>query len=352
MATALVVAPTVGRAEEAYKKFRFSLTVNNYSSSDGLRTNADNTSFYRNEFGGLSPVDDPRPDSASKNEAQVDDGLRYDLQASYGIARFKRARATNPWAEITVDASLGYFEGDLGDLEVAGQYSTVDPPRTQIGERTRYHLTFIPMGEITQMPVEVGATLRFRPAKPLSPFISAGVGYIFAEVDPSDDFLEFSRNTAKSRGSYTFATGEGSSDSKPDHQLEAAQIVAPDTFEYHLAAGMEWTVAKGLSLTLRGAWMWAPESIDITIDGKHNFGEPTPNGEGIQYPIGGMPVEIAQGDGGLIDFGSGQAYDDPNTGQHFVGPPDGEPDAGSYYAQGGTLKYNGFSFGIGIRYQF
>jgi hypothetical protein len=38
------------------------------------------------------------------------DDFRYDLQVSYGFLQWK-------WAELTADASIGYFQGDVGDLE-------------------------------------------------------------------------------------------------------------------------------------------------------------------------------------------------------------------------------------------
>src|SRR5436309_1354948 len=76
-----------GHAEEAYGKYRVSFTINSQSTTDGLRTNATNTSYFRSPFGGLMAIDDPRPDSEAKNEASVKDDLRYNIQASYGLLK-------------------------------------------------------------------------------------------------------------------------------------------------------------------------------------------------------------------------------------------------------------------------
>jgi hypothetical protein len=44
-------------------------------------------------------------------------------------------------------------------------------------------------------------------------------------------------------------------------------------------------------LLFNASWMWANESMDITIDGRHSFGEAIPVGDTeFEYPVGGMPV--------------------------------------------------------------
>jgi hypothetical protein len=346
IATVLPLSAGSALCEETYQKYRFSLTVNNYSSTDELRTNADNTALFKNGAGGYTAVDDPRPDSGVRNTDSVRDDARYDFQFSYGVLKWR-------WAELTLDTGVSYFKGRLGGLEVAAQYDLVDPPRTQLGERERYHISYISIGDVKEIPVQVGATVRFRPKKTFNPYVGAGVGYLFADIEPTAEFLQFSKNVAKSTGTPTIAIGNGASRSGTPHRLKAAQVVTPDTFEYHLSGGVELTLTKGLSAIVSGAWMWAEKKIEITIDGKQNFGQAVPNGiTKILYPSSGMPVGIGYGQGGLIDFGSGFPYDDPATGKHYVGPKDGLVDSGSYYAQGGELRYGGFEFGLGLRYQF
>lgn len=345
LALAFPLAAGSALGEESYKKYRFSLSINNYSSTDELRTNADNVSLFRNQQGGFTAVNDPRPDSAVKNTNSVKDDFSYDFQASYGLLRWR-------WAELTVDSGVGYFKGELGDLEVAGQYDLVDPPQRMFGEATRFHLAYITIGEVTEIPVQVGATMRFRPKKPLSPFLGAGVGYMFVDIEPTREFLQFSDNVRNSIGAHTRIVN-GVPRAQPAHRMKAAEVETPDTFEYHVSGGLEWTFSKGLSAVVTGSWLWAQEKIDITIDGKHDFGRKIPNGDSkFEYPVTGLPVTVSTGQGGLVDFGSGFPYVDPVSGKHFVGPPDGLADSGDYYAQGGTLRYGGFEFGFGLRYQF
>jgi len=57
--------------------------------------------------------------------------------------------------------------------------------------------------------------------------------------------------------------------------------------------------------------------------------------------------------GGLVDYASGRPIPRPNKPCKFrVLPQDGVPDTGSYYAQGGEVRYDGWTIGLGMRYQF
>ena len=42
----------------------------------------------------------------------------------------------------------------------------------------------------------------------------------------------------------------------------------------------------------------------------------------------------------------------PNCQINFVFEPDGIPDPGMYYAQGGSFSYDGFSLQLGVRFTF
>lgn len=353
LACVLLAAAGTASAEEAYGKFRISFVISNQTTSDGLRTNSTNTSrFHDPVLGGIRAIDDPRPDSGSKNEFSIKDDFRYDLGVSFGFLKWK-------WGELTADASIGYFKGDVGDLEIAGQFDVVDPVRLTCGEVTRYHIMYVSVGEITEMPVNIGSTLRFRPRatggplRAMSPYVGIGVGYLYNELQASGEFLKFSDNVAHSVGHYTKAIGHGlAGRASEDHQLEAAQANAPDSFQYNVRAGIEFPLRKDLLLVFSSSWMWADKAMEVTVDGKQSFGEAIPVGDtDFEYPVGGMPVVVSQG--GLVDYASGHPIPKPNQSCKFrILPKDGFPDTGSYYVQGGEVRYDGFTFGLGIRYQF
>ncbi len=296
----LALVSGISVADEGYQKFRLTFNVSNQSTASGVRTNADNSSQYeqRDPTGrviGIETIDDPRPDQAVENELSIKDAIRYDLGISYGLVKWK-------WGELAIDASAGYFKGDLGDLEVAGEFvlSTgggVDPPRVACGEITRFHLFFVPVGQVEQLPVKLGATFRFRtraqggPIRAMSPYVGAGVGYIFNKIDPTSEFMTLSKNVANSTGYYQYATGNGQASGSTQHRFSPAEAVAPDTFEYHVNAGLDFPLGKGWSVFLNGSYMWANDAIEVTVDGRENFGTATPNGETkIKYPERGLPV--------------------------------------------------------------
>jgi hypothetical protein len=341
-------------AEEAYQKYRLSFSVGNYSPQDEIRSNADNINLFTGPQGGAIAVADPRPDSAVKNTDQISDSGRMELQVSYGILKWK-------WGELTLDSNLGYFKGDLGRLEVAGQYDPVDPPAVAQGEIVRYHLTYLPIGTVTAYPLQLGGTVRFRPKKSLNPYLGLSAGYMWVKVDPSEEFYQFSLNGARSFGAATKKVADNSNPEEPRwisqrgpiHQLIGAEVTAPNSFIYSLNGGMELKIAKRWHLFISGAWMFATSEVDVRMDDQHNFGKAIPEGNSTRlYPATGFPVVIPPGSGGLIDFGSGLPYTDPATGKHYVGPKDGIADSGNYYVQGGTLRYNGFNLQFGARYQF
>lgn len=349
-------------AEESYHKYRISFSINNQAFADAVRTNSDNTALYKRKANGqvvgVDAIDDPRKDSGVENELSIDDALRYDLGVSYGYLKWR-------WGELTLDASVGYAKSDVGDVEVAAEFSSgsgggVDPPHLAppCGQLTRYHMFYVPVGEFEQIPVKLGTTMRFRPRaqggplRAISPYVSVGIGYIYTDLKGSDEFLTLSNNLANSTGSYLTATGHGSASTGRVHRFEPAKADAPDSFEYHMSAGLDFPLGKGWTVYFNAGYMWADEVIDVTADGRHDFGTATPNGEvDKKYPETGTPVVFQTG--GLFDFGSGTPTQIEGQPCHFaVGPQDGLVDVGKYYFQGGTIRYDGPTVGLGVRYTF
>jgi hypothetical protein len=373
----MVLAAGSSVAEEAYHKYRVSLSISDQTTSGGITSNADNAAISERVFGGTTSTPDPRPDFAATNELSVNDGGLIQLGLSYGFARWK-------WGELVLDASIGRFSAKMGNLEVSGQFSgtggivpaanNVDPPNIAgCGQLTKYHAFFIPVGQLTQYPLRLSTTLRFRPRasggaiRGMNPYVGLGIGYLFVNLDPTKEFLELSNNLVNSTGAYLYATGENGAGIGQVHRFKPLVADTPDTFEYHTYAGIDFPVTKGLILYVEGGWMWANKEMTITADGRENFGAATPNGNtDIKYPDTGTPVVFTSG--GLIDYGRSGYYDDPNDDQpgrvypydppenpcngRIVGPKDGIPDIGQYYIQGGTVSYDGGWFGLGIRYQW
>jgi hypothetical protein len=181
------------------------------------------------------------------------------------------------------------------------------------------------------------------------------------------------------------------SDGQPQLDLRGATIDARDTFEWHLAGGAEVTFKRRWAGFLDIRWVDASRSFAVGFNGSDELGNslPTfapfnssaianerygPNGVGFcsknatgALDQNGNPVTCSGG--GLVDFGRlvvvpsdeapvGQTCTDTsditsaNCVLDFVFDPDGVPDPGQYYAQGGSFDYDGFSLQIGIRFTF
>jgi hypothetical protein len=168
-------------------------------------------------------------------------------------------------------------------------------------------------------------------------------------------------------------------------------VDAQDTFEWHLAGGAELTIKRRWSLFLDVRWVAASKQFRIGFNGETELGNSLPNYVPFDdtalandrygpsevgscskdtsggFDANGQPV-VCSG-GGLIDYGylavvradeapPSTDCTDPSdiaTTQcvfDFVFEPDGEPDPGQYYVQGGSVKYDGFSLQIGARFTF
>ncbi len=194
-----------------------------------------------------------------------------------------------------------------------------------------------------------------------------------------------------------FATtgGQGesiTSDGLPQLDLKGASVDARDTFEWHLAGGAELTLKKRWALFLDVRWVDASRSLSVGFNNSDELGNSLPNfqpyddtalANGRYGPnsVGfcgkdtsgnadqnGEPVSCTGG--GLIDFGKvvvvptdeapaltdcsvgGADVSTPDCTLDFIFEPDGVPDSGAYYAQGGTLDYDGFALQFGVRFTF
>jgi hypothetical protein len=101
----------------------------------------------------------------------------------------------------------------------------------------------------------------------------------------------------------------------------------------------------------------------MTVNGSSDLGVSVPNDQvvitdpGAFGPFGAVLIST----GGLIDGGS--FVPEPNAPEGtdcsvshnnctFTGPKDGIPDPGYYYVQAGSVRYNGISLQVGIKFTF
>ena len=402
LALALVVVAALGpiSAETVEKKWRVSISAGGFNSQDEVESAAANEMFTLNDCVQtlscpegeelvIRAFRDPRDDSQVFGSLDINPATIGTAHVQYGVNKI-----------FIIEGSIGYQVGDVGDVEVSAQL----PGNAPIDNTIIPHLFVvrrISVGELERVPIQISGLFRFRPRATFNPYFGGGIGYSIVGFETSSEFDQLSVNMDASRGVQLrlqpfFATEGAAGDSflndgLPQIDLTGASIDAKDTFEWHLAGGAEITFKRRWSAFLDIRWIDASRSVEVGFNGSDELGNSLPsfapfdsspianerygpNGVGFcsknatgALDQNGNPVTCAGG--GLVDYGRlvvvpadeapvGQTCTDvsditsANCVLDFVFEPDGVPDAGQYYAQGGSFDYDGFSMQVGIRFTF
>lgn len=349
-------------AEDVEKKFRIGLSFGGYNNTDDILSDAANELFLVNEDQITTKVFiDPRDDSTVFGNLDIMSGGIVTLSAQYALTSI-----------FLVEASVGYGKHDVGDVDVQAQFSLVDVPDM---ERFSFAAFRIPVGQIERIPLQLTALARFRPRASFNPYVGGGIGYSIIGFEPADEFNQLSINMDASLGGQsrlTEATWGGSILVVPSSSaigpLTGATVDATDTFEWHLAGGAELSFKRKWAAYVDVRWSFGSRALHIGFDGGDYLGVPVP--QLVDYDTSPAantiygPVYIPSG--GLVDGGSLQvrpAENEPPDTDCSETPaacedyfdltlPDGVPDTGFYYVQGGAVDYGGVSLQFGVRYTF
>jgi|GEM_PF-3070237 len=356
---AVVALPAVAHAEDVEKKFRIGLSAGFYNTQDEIRSPSANTLTLTDaDDQPVAVIIDPRNDNAAIGDLTIEPGFRGTLSGSYGFNRF-----------FVLEGSVGYQKSDVGDIEVQAWFN-----RRVLEESEEYHFDVFPVaaGTMTQIPIQLTALARFRPKANLNPYLGGGVGYTVVGFDASPELDQLSIRMDRAVGglaplsnSINGAVAPSVPGTNELRDLSGAHVEAHDTFEWHLAGGMEYTIRRKWTAFLDARYIFASRSFSIGFNGGQSLGLTVPQRtEHIDtafalqaYGPFYLPAE------GLVDAGhigplpgSPPTTDCSNPANFrlcgFVFEPDGDTDPGMYYVQGGTIKYGGVSLQIGVRYTF
>lgn len=333
------------RAEEVEKKFRVGLSLGTGGSRGSVESDSANTLTIVNQQGAVTDfIRDPRNDSAALGALKIEPSWRATVSAQYAFTR-----------HFVLEGSVGYQRGDVANVELQAQFPNQTIPTNQSFDFQVYNFR---AGTIQQIPVQVTAMARFRPKAMFNPYFGAGLGYIFVSFDPSSQLDEISTNMSRSEGAIaTLLSNQGvQSLLAPTifQDLTGASISAPSTWEWHLAGGFELSFKKHWAFVADLRYVVAQKEFQIGFDGSSALGVSVPRGvqfEGQTGTYGPMFVAV----GGLVDVGRNVQTYNPDTQlveTKWVFEPDGVPDPGYYYVQGGTLKYDGTVVQVGFKYTF
>lgn len=342
-------------AADVEKKLRLGLSVGSFDAQGRIQTDSTNALFIVDQKGLLNDIiEDPREDKAAFGDLRLEPSYNLRATLSYNFTR-----------KLGIQAGIAYQRGSVGQIEVQAQFNGVIIPQNQ---EFSFSVFRYEAGTITQIPLSLTAFARFRPDASLNPYIGVGVGYILNGFEPSSDLDTLSRNLDSSSGGLAAITGSFGTRSfegaKSFRDLGPATISVPDSFEWHIDGGAEWSFNKRIAAFAELRYVFASRAMTIQFDGQDNLGIPVPNTivddasplasatyGGIQFESGGLV------DGGVIvPVDSTRPIEDcadPQVPCYFdTTQRDGQLDLGVYYAQGGSMKYGGWGLQLGVKITF
>ena len=324
-----------GRAEEIDKKFRLAFSLGGYDTSAAVRSAAANRRTLYLPNGEIDDqIYDPRNDSGASSSFSIQSQLGGVLSASYAVSRV--------WY---VEASVGYRTGTVGNVQVQGSFTELPPPQT---EPFNFIIANLDGGTTTQVPLEFTAGIRFRPKAAFNPYLCAGVGYTFVSYSPSDEINALSTNLDKSIGGFALLRGTQNGGERLESpstvaNLSGIRVDVPDAPEWHIGGGFEYTIKSRWAVFVDARYYTYSGKFDMTVNGGSELGISVPNDQALRIDSEGNPVPGAEGPFGAVEITSGGLLDINN---------DGVPDPGKYYVQAGSLRYNGASLQIGVKFTF
>ncbi|HEX4825316.1 MAG TPA: outer membrane beta-barrel protein [Candidatus Polarisedimenticolaceae bacterium] len=355
-AIAVLVSVRGVRAEEIEKKWRLGLSISGTSTTDQAQSPSANVRTLFNTDGSFfNTIEDPRNDSAAFSNFGVNGGLGGTVTASYAFTR--------NWY---IEGSAGYRQADVANVEVQAEFTGAPIPNLQ---DFGFRIFNVNAGTLKQIPLQITGGYRFRPKATFNPYLCAGIGYVLNTYTPSSELDQLSINLENSLGGFARLTGfsiGGESFLQPSgfQSLRGIKVDAPSTPEYHFGGGVEITFKHKWAVFVDARYAVYSGRFNMTINGSSNqLGISVPadqvviNQAGALGPFGAYLIPT----GGLIDGGSlvPAVTAPPGTNcatQPFLcqltGPKDGIPDPGYYYVHAGSIRWDGATLNIGVKYTF
>ncbi len=285
-----VVLALPALAEDTKGKWQFGFGLSYLSTRDYIRSNAD-IAFAAGlpDETGLPGVGfvDKRPDVNILNQPSVRDNFKLDLNMSYGLTRW-----------LAIEASVGHMRSPVGNIEFYVEDNNIPPlslpdlePLSTCGPSqnaqcykyvtqdkvTSKNNIFLPVGQITETPVQLSALVRFRPESPFDPYIGLGTGYIFANLKHSGEFEDRSAEIQSLKVGVAFegelVTGQPPTGTKnaifPGFTPGPITATVTNAWEYHAIGGVDYFINEHLSFYVDARYVWTGGKVDIRTDGEH-----------------------------------------------------------------------------------
>ncbi|MGH9868717.1 MAG: hypothetical protein ACREAA_11215 [Candidatus Polarisedimenticolia bacterium] len=355
----LVQSFSPAQANEARQLWYITSSLGLHTTEDEVRNNA-------------AKQGDPRPGEDEGRTAVVDDGLSFSLSAGFGLT-----------SHLAFQLDTGWFRGDVGPVDgfLADRFPAPGNPQnpTALSLITNRTTSFPTMaGSLTQIPVSLSLMTRFRKDTRLNPFLGAGLGMIFTDVEADEELEALNERIAalRVREIYNEQGGILTSDQfnplKAQGRLPASHLFSirtDDAFEWHLTGGLEYFLGDRWSFVASSSYIFTDGAVEFLAAGEDQvsfliFSESLFREDGslkVFNNIGVFPNPYID----PLDPGKGLVKCTPNTVGDFdhdghsgdrcyrnnsLDPGD-DPD-GRLEVQGGRIEYGGFVISLGVRFYF
>ena len=373
LALAMTLTPSA-QADDLSRRWQLGGSISWQSTQDSIRSNAAFALF--DELGDDNIPNtgdeeflflDPRPDSLVERETSVDDDFRLDLLVAYGI---------KPWLSVQLDAA--YFSTDLIQFDTfaaltryggePGDLLTYDAScNCVIQERVMVQSQpFVP-AEVTQIPITVSAVFRFWPEGVWNLYLTAGVGYVFVDIDETERFDELNRIVTRA-SMVTLSTQQiplrpvDDSDEAAAAleilrelyviettltqlpQPDAITLEADDSIQYTLGVGGNYFINSHWAMDFEIRYLLMEQDIKIDVSGydQLNYRYRSPEnllgcGNRLLFPDELFPPDFDRFNRGIVDL---------------CRPSNAFPFSDQVLVQGGTINLSSWVFRFGVRYVF
>ncbi len=365
LALAMSFIPSA-QAEDLSGRWQLGGSISWQSTQDSIRSNAAFALFDPLGADGIANTGDeeflfldPRRDSLVEREASVDDDIRFDLQVAYGI---------KSWLSVQLEAS--YFSTNLIQFDTfVSQTRYVDNGDrilvfdgfccvTEERQSTQSQ-PFVP-AEVTQIPITASAVFRFWPEGVWNLFLTAGVGYVFIDIDETERFEQLNRiitnesmlrlstqqiplrddpNQALLELLYLLESTTGQLE-----QPDAITIEADDSMQYTLGVGGNYFINSHWAMDFEIRYLLMEQDIKIDVSGydQLNYRYRSPEnllgcGNRLLFPDELFPPDFDRFNRGIVDL---------------CRPSNAFPFSDQVLVQGGTINLSSWVFRFGVRYVF
>jgi outer membrane protein W len=126
-------------------------------------------------------------------------------------------------------------------------------------------------GTLREIPITLSGIVRFRKDSPLNPYIGAGLGVVFTDVEVSQDIDALNQRLGNLRMRLAGnELGQPISDSSSTGELPQQWYVEAeleDAFQWHLNGGVEYFFNDRVSMIFDARYAFINQDVTITLGG-------------------------------------------------------------------------------------